>query len=250
MQRKNGKGSAQWTSRWFVLEGIDGGGKTETASKLVQVLKELGYNAAYEKEPSEHNAVGVLVRCVLQGPTAFSGLEWGPAADDSSAPARLYRMLKEGVKLDPVTFQMLFTTQRNEYMKTLEGMLRADPLKIVVADRCQASSIAYVESHGFSAENVEYIKTVNSRYPMPELMLVLDLAPQTALDRVKAGRHGATEHFEELELLERIRESYLRNFPEGPSVKYIDASRSRSEVLDAAVEAVIDALRKNGMAPK
>jgi thymidylate kinase len=74
----------------------------------------------------------------------------------------------------------------------------------VVADRYAASSLAYGEAQGL---DVAWLSEAQRLLPPADLTLMLDIAPETSLERKRAAR----DRFErDLPLLGRVRDSYRR----------------------------------------
>ena len=98
--------------------------------------------------------------------------------------------------------QLLYVANRYEYRARIEAWLQQGT--IVICDRDLASSIAYGEGQGLDPA---WLTEIQRELPQPQVTLLLDIAPQTALSRKAVGR----DRFErDLPLLQRVRESYLR----------------------------------------
>lgn len=157
----------------IAIEGIDGAGKTTIAEELVKFLKENGYDALLLKEPSE-SIYGQKIR--------------------SSAE-----------RLTPEEELRLFLLDRELHVK--EKILPAlSEGKIVVMDRYYYSNIAYQSARGIEAEK---IREMNEKFaPQPDLVIILDLPPETAMRRIEP--RGKPTAFESIEYLEKVRENFLR----------------------------------------
>ena len=310
-------GAWDWTSRWFILEGPDGTGKTTVALKLVKVLRDLGYKAKYSKEPSENNILGQFIRCLLASPETFKGfLAMQPGARNNVYPiSRLLKSLSEGGaskldgntkhlltvaegiersnspsgtnmirqfidllnlppqafndfiagmavagvspimnligtlaaggahKLDQMTWQTVFTAQRVEYMKELAEEVSSNPGLIIIQDRSWHSSVAYVEAEGPNPKAVEFIMKINQFIPQPAKLIIFKADVRIAMERISNGGRNSLEHYETPERQEQIAKSYGRNFPEGPSIIYVDASKPVSGVLADTSAAILSVLR-------
>jgi dTMP kinase len=98
--------------------------------------------------------------------------------------------------------QLLFVTNRYEYRRRIEDWVsRGD---VVLCDRYLASSIAYGEAQGLDPE---WLDSAQRFLPQPDLTILLDISPETAVRRKAAGR-DLLEH--DLALQSRARASYLR----------------------------------------
>jgi dTMP kinase len=76
---------------------------------------------------------------------------------------------------------------------------------IVIMDRYYYSNIAYQSARGLNADR---IKKMNEKIaPKPDLVILLDLSPSKALERIKHRKKLSV--FEEIEFLERVRQKFL-----------------------------------------
>ena len=139
--------------------------------------------------------------------------------------------LKKEIVLKPQTLAFLFAADRNEHLYGEDGILaHAARGEFVASDRYVLSSLVY---QGIECGD-ELPKSLNSRFPAPELLIFLDVEPQTALSRMKdrAGR----EIYEYGEFQEKVREKYkslLGTYAKaGVRVETVDASKSALEVAD------------------
>ncbi|MEM0302278.1 MAG: dTMP kinase [Archaeoglobaceae archaeon] len=157
----------------IAIEGIDGAGKTSVANELVKFLKNMGYDAILLKEPSD------------------------------SIYAQKIRGAKE--RLPPEEELELFLRDREiDAIKNIIPALQNG--KVVVMDRYYYSNIAYQSARGLNAEE---IRKLNEKIaPKPDLVILLDVSPETALERIKP--RGKLTLFEGKEYLEKVRENFLR----------------------------------------
>lgn len=129
----------------------------------------------------------------------------------------------------PDVMQLLYIANRFEYKQRLDLWLAAGD--IVVCDRYRASSIAYGEAQGLDPA---WLEDIQRQLPPASLTLLLDIAPETALQRKSAGR----DIFErDLALLERVRSSYRRQAAQQGWV-VINGEQSKDDVT-AAVDAAL-----------
>ena len=129
----------------------------------------------------------------------------------------------------PDVMQLLYVANRCEYRPKIEMWMNGGG--VVVCDRYRASSIAYGEAQGLDPAWLEEIQ----RYlPKPTLTVLLDIAPETAVQRKSTGRD---RYERDLSLLARVRESYRRQAQQ-PDWVLIDGEMGKDEVraaIDAAV---------------
>jgi len=125
--------------------------------------------------------------------------------------------------------QLLYVANRCEFRPKIESWLAAGV--IIVCDRYRASSIAYGEAQGLDPAWLEDIQ----RYlPKPTVTVLLDIAPETAVQRKSTGRD---KYERDLSLLARVRASYRRQ-AEQPDWVLIDGEMGKDEVR-AAIEAEV-----------
>jgi dTMP kinase len=129
----------------------------------------------------------------------------------------------------PDVMQLLYVTNRYEWKREIERSLEAG--MVVLCDRYLASSVAYGEAQGLDPA---WLVEIQKYLPQPDLTVVLDIAPETAVRRKAANR----DRFEQdLALLQRVRESYRRQ-AEQPAWIRIDGERERPAVAADVASAV------------
>jgi dTMP kinase len=189
----------------IAFEGLDQSGKETQSRHLRARLEQDGHRVRSVSFPDYETPIGVEITQALAGDREFR-------AD---------------------VLQLLYIANRLEYKPRLDVWLEAG--EIVICDRYRASSVAYGEAQGVDPDWLEDVQRV---LPVPALTVLLDIPPQTAVRRKETGR----DRFErDLGLLERVRDSYLRQAAAADWV-VIDADRSRDEVGDAVVSAVLPRL--------
>jgi dTMP kinase len=187
----------------IAFEGLDQSGKETQASRLGAALQRAGHRVEALTFPDDQTPIGREIRTALSG-----GHDWPPDV-----------------------MQLLYIANRHERKPLIEQWLQAGA--IVVCDRYLASSIAYGEAFGVDGA---WLRDVQRHLPAPDLTVLLDIAPETALARKQAGR----DRFErDLALLARVRESYRRQAA-APGWVLIDGERSRDDVT-AAISAAVRA---------
>lgn len=178
----------------FVLEGIDGVGKTT----LFQYLRE---------DPDFSSVI------FSQEPTL------GPYG------RKLRKLLTEGKKVSQKELLELFLQDRREHVEKL--ILPAlSQGKTIFLDRYYLSTVAY---QGVEIEDLPYLLKRNETYaPLPDLVLYLDLPVPLALKRI-SGRDLKRSLFEREELLQRIAQNYERILPLFQHLK-LSGNRSPEEL--------------------
>jgi dTMP kinase len=125
--------------------------------------------------------------------------------------------------------QLLYVANRYERRVELAGLLEQG--SVVVCDRYMASSIAYGEAQGLDPR---WLDDMQRYLPKPDLTILLDIAPETAVQRKAQGRD---RYERDLSLLSRVRESYRRQ-ASNDSWLVLDGERPRDAVSGDVVTAV------------
>ena len=189
---------------FVVFEGIDGSG----TSTQIALLKERagGKKVSFTAEPSE-NSTGKFLRQILAG--------------------------KE--KVSAQTAAYLFAADRAEHLWGDGGLV--DQTKnglTVVSDRYLFSNLAY---QGVTCGE-ELPRTLNSPFPLPELLFFFDISAQKSLERVEK-RGEAKEIYENEKFLEntaaRYREivnRYKKLENSGMRIVELDATLPKEKISD------------------
>ena len=111
-------------------------------------------------------------------------------------------VLHEGRPYGPDVTQLLYVANRYEKKPLIQQWLAQGV--VVVCDRYLASSVAYGEAQ---ALDPAWLMDVQRYLPVPDLTILLDIAPETAARRKTTNRD---RYERDLALLSRVRESYRR----------------------------------------
>ncbi|MBQ9086785.1 MAG: dTMP kinase [Clostridia bacterium] len=194
----------QKRGRLFVLEGIDGAGKTTQASLLEEYLRSRGRQVLRTAEPTAF-PTGVALRRVLSGAEKKTECEMAAMfvldriAHNTHPTEGIEAILAEGIDL--------------------------------ICDRYYYSTLAY---QGHSTD-YEWVKAMNLLCPQirkPDLCLYLDLTPEQSLERIRAGR-DRVEIYENADTLIRVRNAFFRVFEDLKStdpIVIVDAYRCPEEI--------------------
>jgi dTMP kinase len=198
--------------RFIVLEGGDGAGTTTQLGRIGKALAREDVPHWTTSEPTDRPE-GLLIRRILAGE----------------------------LQRDPGTLARLFAADRNEHLKGKDGILeRLERGEAVVCDRYILSSLAY---QGVAC-GPELPSALNAGFPLPELLIYFDLAPELSLGRL--GARGRLDIFEELPFQEKVRAAYreaLAGFAStGMRIVTVDASRSVEEVSRCVIGAIAASL--------
>ena len=185
----------------IAFEGLDQSGKQTQTERLRDRLVEAGRQVRLLSFPAYDTPIGQEIRQALAGTR-----EWG--AD---------------------VMQLLYIANRYEARPLIEHDLTRGA--ILLCDRYMASSIAYGESQGLDAG---WLRDAQRQLPQPDLTFLLDIAPEVSARRKATDRD---KYERDLELLARVRESYLRQAAAGGWIR-LDADRDRAAVADDVFEAV------------
>jgi dTMP kinase len=185
----------------IAFEGLDQSGKQTQAERLRDRLVESGRLVRLLSFPAYDTAIGGEIERALRG-------------------ARDY---------GPDVMQLLYIANRYEWKPQIEQERARGT--ILLLDRYLASSIAYGEAQGLDPE---WLRAIQKYLPQPDLTCLLDIAPRVSAERKTAGRD---KYEQDLALLERVRQSYLRQAAADGWVR-LDADRDRALVSDDVYAAV------------
>jgi len=129
----------------------------------------------------------------------------------------------------PDVMQLMYVA--NRYEKRIEMERALESGLVLVCDRYLASSIAYGEAQGLDAS---WLRDMQRYLPRPDLTILLDIAPETAVTRKAAGRD---RYERDLALLSRVRQSYQRQAAHDGWV-HLNGERPRDAVSADVVSAV------------
>lgn len=181
------------------IESLDGSGSSTQIEHLVRRLRQKGPTVYTTKEPTD-NLVGGLIRAHLT---------------------------KE-VRFPSEVLQLLFSADRGHHLKRVVTPVleRGDTL---VTDRYLWSTVAF----GSLDLPREWLLSLNSLYPLPDLTILLKVRPEVCLSRIDKSRFQR-EYFEEEEKLMRVWATYewlAGQFLE--EIKIVDGEGAVEEVAEA-----------------
>ena len=134
----------------IVFEGLDQSGKQTQAEMLRDRLKQDGRKARVVSFPDYGTSIGEEIARALQGERDY----------------------------EPEVMQLLYVANRYERRSDLQRWI--DGGLILICDRYIASSIAYGEAQGLDPR---WLADVQKFLPPPALTIMLDIAPETAVQR-------------------------------------------------------------------
>lgn len=179
---------------FIVFEGIDGSGKSTHIRLLSRSLRKQGYDVLWTSEPSR-GRIGRFIREYVE---------------------------RRKSRLPPEVEALLFAADRFEHIRrTVEPSLEKG--RIVISDRYVHSSLAYQGAEGVS---LKWIRDLNRFAPKPDLVILLDVSPETGLGRMRRNRRTV---FEVYSYQQRVRALYLQFSSQGEMIT-VEAKRSVEEV--------------------
>jgi dTMP kinase len=177
----------------IAFEGLDQSGKQTQAELLRDRLKQAGRKARLVSFPDYGTSIGEEIARALAGERDYG----------------------------PDVMQLLYVANRYERKADLQRWL--DGGLILVCDRYAASSVAYGEAQGLEPR---WLEELQKFLPAPSLTIMLDIAPDTAVQRKAMDRD---RYERDLALQARVRESYRRQAREQDWI-LLDAERGKDEV--------------------
>jgi dTMP kinase len=185
----------------IVFEGLDQSGKQTQAEGLRDAVHTRGRECVLLSFPDYMTKIGQEISEALHGGRDY-------AAD---------------------TLQLLYIANRYEKRGEIESALARGA--VIVCDRYMASSVAYGEAQGLDAE---WLTDTQRFLPHPDLTIVLDIDPATAVRRKSAGRD---KYERDLALLSRVRTSYHRQARQDGWL-LLDGDRPKAAVMADVTKAV------------
>jgi dTMP kinase len=189
----------------IAFEGLDQSGKQTQAESLRDALVTAGRPCELLSFPDYSTAIGTELHRALHGERDYT----------------------------PDVMQLLYVSNRYEHKPRMDTWLAEG--RVILCDRYLASSIAYGEAQGLDRL---WLADIQRFLPAPDLTILLDIAPETAVRRKSSGRD---RYERDLALLTRVRESYQAQAAD-PRWLLVPADRSRDDVSADVREAVASRL--------
>jgi dTMP kinase len=196
----------------FVLEGIDGSGKTCACQELVKRLQAIGYDVVHLREPTRESQWGKEIR--------------------ARSPAG---------ELSPEEELDLYCKDRawhvtNRIVPSLEAG------KVVLMDRYFFASGAY-QSTVLDMHWSEILRLNREEIsaPEPDIVFILDVPADIGLERATRRTGKANLQFELIDRLVKVRQNYLEMLEEDSATfKLIDARNPLDQVIDEIYDVITD----------
>ncbi|MEE9607796.1 MAG: dTMP kinase [Myxococcota bacterium] len=190
--------------RLIAFEGLDGSGKSTQVELLAEALRRAGRSVLVTREPSEGPA-GRRIRELAR----------------SNAPVAADEELRGFVE-----------DRRDHVARVITPGLREG--QVVVTDRYTLSSVAYQGARGLDPAAI--LAESEAEFPVPDLVLLLEIEPGPALERVRSRAEAVEALFERRDFLERVAE--ILASLDLPYLERIDARSTAEEVHRAVLERV------------
>lgn len=191
----------------IVFEGLDQSGKQTQAELLRDWLKKEGHRARLVSFPDYGTSIGEEIARALQGERDYG----------------------------PEVMQLLYVANRYERKPDLQRWI--DGGLILVCDRYLASSIAYGEAQGLDPL---WLAEIQKFLPRPSLTFMLDIEPETAVQRKAVDRD---RYERDLEMQMRVRDSYKRQAAAEQWV-VLDGERSKRAIAADVINAMMSRLER------
>jgi dTMP kinase len=202
-------------AKFITFEGGEGTGKSTQAAMLALRLESLGIGVQLTREPGGSPGAEIIRHVLLSG----AAKPFGPEVE-----------------------AMLFAAARDDHVQcTILPALKAG--KWVICDRFADSTRVYQGALGHVDERlIKGLERVSIGDLAPDLTVILDMPVETALERVKLRRGGATpDRFEaeNVEFHRKLRDAYLAIATEEPGrCVVIDAGAAKEAVAREIWDAV------------
>jgi dTMP kinase len=189
-------------SLFIALEGIDGSGTSTHSHLLKGFLESKGFKVYLTTEPSESD-IGKLVRKYLKNEN-----------------------------IPPTTDALLFAADRDLHYN-IEIVNKLKEGFIVISDRYIESSIIYqsVQSDKIS---VDWVKIINKFVGLPDITIILDIDPKTALTRKD---NQDLEKFEHSVFLDKVRSLYIKRAKQ--EGYYVISSDDIIEIVQEKIQKIV-----------
>jgi dTMP kinase len=189
------------TGLLIAFEGLDQSGKQTQAERVRDEMMARGRECRLLSFPDYATSIGAEIGKALHGEREYG-------AD---------------------VMQLMYVANRYERRPDMTSWLAEGV--VLVCDRYVASSIAYGEALGLDPQ---WLTDVQRFLPQPDLTILLDIAPETAMKRKAEGRD---RYERDLGLLSRVRDSYRRQAERHRWLR-LDGERPREAVSSDVLSAV------------
>ena len=195
---------------FIAFEGLDASGKTTQFNAIYKKFAQHNIKVKKEKEPSDRNPVGLMIRDIVKG--------------------------TGGLTMSPVSLAKLFSVDRYEHVVN-EIKPHIDGGGHVLIDRFIFSSFAY-QGLTCSYDEIHFYNRDAIKLLMPDLTVFIDTPPEICLERINNTRHGK-ELFDENGVA--VRRNYFDAFERLKDIAYVlvvDGNQPKEVITDVIWKAV------------
>jgi dTMP kinase len=185
----------------IAFEGLDQSGKQTQAERVQEFVLKRGGDCRLVSFPDYTTAIGGEISKALHGERDYG----------------------------PDVMQLMYVANRYERRAEMASWLEQGT--VLVCDRYRASSVAYGEAQGLDPV---WLGDMQRYLPNTDLTILLDIAPETAVQRKAKGRD---RYERDLALLSRVRESYRRQAAQEGWLT-LNGERPRDDVSTDVLNAV------------
>ncbi|MDE1481269.1 dTMP kinase [Xenorhabdus bovienii] len=209
-------------SKFIVIEGLEGAGKTTAIRTVVETLKQYGISdLIFTREP---------------GGT--------PLAE------KLRQLIKQGVEGESLTNKAEVLMLYAARVQLVENVIKPALEKgtWVVGDRHDLSSQAYQGGgRGIDQKLMTSLRESALGDFYPDLTIYLDLPPEVGLQRARERGELDRIEKESLDFFHRTRERYLELVVQDDTIKKVDATQPLEKVQDAIRQTLLQWLKQQDM---
>jgi len=208
----SGRSQKDYIGFLFVLEGIDGSGKTSACEAVLIRLQNDGYNVIHLREPTNESP-------------------WGREMRERSPKG----------ELTPEEELELFIRDREWHVvNRIRPALEAG--KVVLLDRYFFATGAY-QSTVMDLHWSEILRRNREEIsaPEPDIVFILDIPAEIGLKRATGRTGQANLQFEKLDRLVKVRQAYLEIAKNDiATIRLIDARKTLEKVVDEVYDIITD----------
>ena len=193
------------------VEGIEGSGKSTLLSGLVAHLKAAGIASVATREPGG-TPLGNRLRATFVEP---------------------------GLAIDPLAEAFVINASRAQHVAQIIEPALGDG-RWVVCDRYAAATLAYQGfGRGLDLGTLRMLAAIATRGRMPDLTLLIDIAPEVSRERVRARAAQSGQPIDRVEREDdafhaRVREGYLALARDDATIVILDGALGEQALLAAA----------------
>ena len=209
--------------RLLTLEGPEGAGKTLMAHRLATALRREGFDVTLTREPGG-TALGDRLRELL--------------------------LARDSVPIEPLVDAFLFNAARAQLVaEVIQPALAAG--NVVVCARFADSTLAYQGyGAGSTLEALRELAAIATRGLVPDLTILLDIAPELGLERKAPDDRTRFEAAFDLDFHRRVRDGFLDLARAEPArFEVVDADRPVEEVFEDVLESALACLESTADRP-